>query len=819
MSERTEGPPIASPDDTLAVALSLAAQGWPVFPVKLIPVTRTDGTKAVDKRPLVKWHEGATTDADLIRVWWASDFPGAWVGVHAGRAGIVVVDVDLDKGKGTHDGKANLKHAGIDLPKTLRYKTRSGGSHHVYAAPEGARLTIGRDHPVLGVDIRAGNGLMVYYGPALTGTPTLAPAPKWACIPLGESTAARGADGDVGTWLARTVDGKPSKPVSKLLKKIDDPNALDHDGMLEVVTGLIKLGTERGVGRAFEATRAAYLEGRPDRARDWDNAAAGSIGRLGVPPATLELTKVERKAIAQRNQPEAVEKRKTERVAEYVGQAIESGEGELTDASLAESVALELQGKWAHAPGVGLLHYTGVIWQPADEAILIERVRRIMRRVRADETRVAILRGDKNRVNDAKALEQRTRIVAVARLVSGILLDQAPDLDGDPDVLNTPTCVVDLRTGETRDRRPGDYFTKVTAAEYRPDAVSEDWSKALEALPRKTREWLAVRFGQAATGRISADKAIPFLTGNGDNGKSAIVGSIREALGSYAVTVPERLLLGSENDHPTDIMTLEGARLAVFEELPRGGRLNAQRIKLLSGTNKLSGRRMRMDFREFRATHTLAGATNHLPIITDVDDAIWARMAPVPFPYKFVEGKPRKGSNERRGDPGLRDRLAESPDAAVLAWLVRGAVESYKGMPPKPPAVVQALEDWRGEADPVLGFVRDYMELDEGAAVIATDLYAEFGDYLEGRGQQRWSDQLIATSFTGHSSLPGVVKKQVVFTKLEPSRPPRLEMAKAIPPRPMSWVGVRFKNDTRRIREEAEREAQTVSDLEQRLNS
>ena len=58
-----------------------------------------------------------------------------------------------------------------------------------------------------------------------------------------------------------------------------------------------------------------------------------------------------------------------------------------------------------------------------------------------------------------------------------------------------------------------------------------------------------------------------------------------------------------------------------LEELPKGGRLNAQRIKLLAGTNELSGRKMRMDFRTFHATHTLVGATNHLPIITDVDDA------------------------------------------------------------------------------------------------------------------------------------------------------------------------------------------------------
>ncbi|MFM9785440.1 hypothetical protein ACKI13_46060, partial [Streptomyces scabiei] len=108
---------------------------------------------------------------------------------------------------------------------------------------------------------------------------------------------------------------------------------------------------------------------------------------------------------------------------------------------------------------------------------------------------------------------------------------------------------------------------------------------------------------------------VPFLTGGGDNGKSAVLGACRAAAGSYSVTVPEKLLLGSDSEHPTEIMTLRGARLAVFEELPRGGRLNAQRMKLLAGTNELSGRFMRENFVTFSATHTLIGASNHLPVI------------------------------------------------------------------------------------------------------------------------------------------------------------------------------------------------------------
>lgn len=801
-TSRVESESIASPPDTMAIALSLAKAGWPVFPVSLVPYTKTDEqgvvTKGLDKRPLVKWLDGATTEPEQIATWWGIDFPGAWIGVHAGRAGIVVVDLDLDKGAGA--GKDNLKAAGIDLPKTLHYKTRSGGAHHVYAAPEGLTLTIARDHPVPGVDIRAGNGLMVYYGPVLTEAPELASAPDWAL--LEGVSKPRGVDGDIGIWMRRAAGGKPQGDLKRIARKTDWAK-LTHEPMLEMISELVKRGAEPGAATVFAEGRARYVAGRPDRERDWDNAAAGSIGRYGLPPVTLAMTKTERKALKARNTPEAIEAVQQERKNEYRVAKVDErlnatepdpGNRDLTDAALAEEIAAGLVGKWANASGIGLLRYDGIIWRPVDETLLFETVRKRVRIIRAEETKAAIMRGDKKREDEARGIESRTRVVAIARFAAGILLESAPTFDADPDLLNTPEGVVDLRTGVMRKRRPDDYLTKVTGARYVPGATTRDWRLALKALPKSTAKWLQIRFGQAATGRIPEDKAVPFLVGGGDNGKSVIVGGIRNALGTYAVTVPERLLLGNDSDHPTDIMTLEGTRVALFEELPRGGRLNAQRLKLLSGTNRMSGRRMRQDFHEFPATHMLAGATNHLPVITDVDDAIWERVAPVPFPYKFVNRKPRKGTNERRGDPGLRDRLAAEPDEAVLAWLVAGAVASYQGVPDKPPAVLAALEDWRGEADPVLGFTRDHLELSEDHAVVATELYAEFGRYLESRGQQRWSDQLIATSFTGHSSLPGVTKQRVMFG--DRVRVSRSLFAVGVPStKAMAWVGVRFKEE------------------------
>lgn len=814
------GRKVASPPETPEIALSLARAGWPVFPVTIYEAP--DGKRS--KVPAVKWKEWATTDIDVVAEAWAGEHSGRWVGVYAGKAGIVVLDVDPG-------GDDSIRDAGLEIPSTFNYPThRAGGRHHVFAAPEGIELTIARDLVVDGVkldgiDVRSGAGLMVYYGPALDGTPDLAPAPDWLLVTRERPAANDGTDrapsADEDALRERLTGGKPSPEVLDALAKVT-PQNMGHDEMLAAVTELVSLGVKGhpGVGPALDAARETYSRGWPDAGRHWDNAVQGSVRRLGLPPATLPLTKTERREIKRRGKPEAVEKKKKERAREHVAHLVETREtppdDDLSDDALAERFADAVRDLWANVDGVGLLRYDGKVWRVVDEALLVEKARTYLRDVRQEMTALAIRRGDKPLEVEAKRLGQKGAIAAVARLTAGILLDNSPTLDADPDVLNVQNGVVDLRTGALRERRPEDYFTKIAAVDYIPGARSADWDQALKAVPKKTRPWLQRRLGQALTGRISVDKSVPFLTGGGDNGKSAVLGACRAVAGSYSVTVPEKLLLGSDSEHPTEIMTLRGARLAVFEELPRGGRLNAQRMKLLAGTNELSGRFMRENFVTFSATHTLIGASNHLPVISDVDDAIWERVAPVRFPYKFVSGTPVPGTNQRKGDDGLRDRLAEAPQAAVLAWLIEGAVASYTGKAPKPPGVVKALGEWRGDADPVLGFVRDHLVLDPNAVIAATDLYREFGTYLESRGQTRWGDNLMAVSFMGHSSLEGVQKKQLRLRRGQTLSRPTFS-TKPIPPRATAYVGVRFKSDPH-IPSEAELDAATFADLASRAS-
>lgn len=788
-------PPAMMPEQRLAVAFSLARYGFHVFPVSRRKV------------PMVKaWESVATRDPELIATWWTLDYPGALVGYATGLSGVVVADLDTDKPYGEDHEKAgqpkgagadNLAAAGFVLPDTpLEYDTPSGGRHVVYKAPEGRALTIAQDRPVAGVDIRAGNGFAIYYGRKLKAAPDLPPAPDWLLVDAGERREQRAKSATVELWASRVEGGKPSKAVKAATRDVDFAG-LKHDPMLKLVGELVRLGTtgEPGAAKALQKARTAYIEGRPDRARDWDNAAEGSVKTLGLPPVRIPLSKPERREVARRASGGVMQPKKDPAPGAAHEPVVAD---DLTDAALAEQIADELRDRYAYGLGLGLMRYDGRIWSPVDEPSLIEATRLIMRRIRAEETRAAIMRGDKKREAEARALEQRTRIVAVARLAGGIMAERQRATDARPDLLNTPSGVVDLRTSELLPHDPALMFTKITAAPYDPDADRSLWLRALEALPAESAEWLQVRLGQSLTGYMPDDDVLVVLKGDGENGKTTILHSVRCAAGDYAGTVPKRLLLASPGDHPTELTTLKGLRLAVIEELPEGRHLNVERLKDTVGTPTITARKIGKDNTTWAASHALMLSTNYTPIVNETDHGTWRRLALVDFPYRFVKPGKVKASRDRVRDRSIRPAL-EAPNAGVLAWMIEGARKWYEFdriMPDAPKRVRRDTRAWRMDADPVLGYVTERLvtgKKAEGWAVASVDLAADFSQWLEARGHKAWSLQTINARFAGHESLRDVVRKQVAFGVIAPSRP-RFTL-RDLPLSTKAWVGVRFADE------------------------
>lgn len=252
-------------------AFALARLGWPVFPTR-------------EKTPLVRWNEAATTDAEQISTWFNFEFtgPDIGVGIHTGRAGLVVVDVDEKNGI---SGSANLSASGYSLPPTLSYSTPSGGSHHVYAAPHGEELTIAAGLPVPGVDIRGGVGLVVFYGDPPGPGVSLAPAPEWSLI----HARAKKHEGKRGGFLAflKQDDTALNEDGHALIARLMAKGSIGHAEMIVDQVAIRDLGT--GWKEAADAYREHYLRGEwntPHYREAFDAALDGLAPPSGVQPIT-----------------------------------------------------------------------------------------------------------------------------------------------------------------------------------------------------------------------------------------------------------------------------------------------------------------------------------------------------------------------------------------------------------------------------------------------------------------------------------------------------------------------------------------------------
>lgn len=239
----------------LEMALRLAKNGWPIFPVH-------PGAKHPLGKLAPNGFKDATTGCQKIKDWWRV-VPSANIGVATGP--VFVIDLDVKNGV---DGIAAWKEivGGRHLPETLIVNTPSGGKHLYFRTPEGIEVKCSAGRIADGIDVR-GNGGYVVYPPSKTETGAytfsrnvpVAPAPKWLISPLKDDQNGR------AERAAPTVEGIV-------------PNGQRNDTLASLA------GTMRHRGMSYAAIEAALkkeneLRCSPPLPDDEVECIAASIAR------------------------------------------------------------------------------------------------------------------------------------------------------------------------------------------------------------------------------------------------------------------------------------------------------------------------------------------------------------------------------------------------------------------------------------------------------------------------------------------------------------------------------------------------------------
>lgn len=444
-----------------------------------------------------------------------------------------------------------------------------------------------------------------------------------------------------------------------------------------------------------------------------------------------------------------------------------------------------LKGQWCWAAGLGWLRWDGRRWQRRTEEEVRDTVRRKMIEINVLATDMGV---DARLMKLYRALKNGGKINGIVSLMRGIVVHEASAFDQKLDFLNCGNGVVDLRTGKLIPHDPGLLMTKITETEYHPGAEHADWKQALEALDPEVRDWMQIRFGQAATGYPTSDDILPISQGAGSNGKSTILAALFSALGDHMVLVPEKLIRASPNDHPTEMMTLHGTRVAVIDETPEASQLNIPRLKSVLGNDRITARLVHKDNISWKATHSLFVMTNYVPRVTEIDHGTWRRLALVKFDKKF----PR--------DDRFRARIqAGETREAALAWVVEGARLWYKNhrvIPSAPPKVEADTDEWRLDADQIMGFALGALVFEPDSMILGLELLEEMNEWLQAHGQARWSEQTFSSRFKQHEKITNEgVKKTRTRDLSRLSRRFGNSAATLMLSNPTVWSGVRFRTE------------------------
>jgi putative DNA primase/helicase len=205
-------------------------------------------------------------------------------------------------------------------------------------------------------------------------------------------------------------------------------------------------------------------------------------------------------------------------------------------------------------------------------------------------------------------------------------------------------------------------------------------------------------------------------------------------LGDYAFTLAPDVLVEKRGDsHPTELADLEGKRMAIGTEVPRGSAWNEVRIKMLSGGDKVRARRMRQDFFEFDATHTFWVSGNDKPRIKGTDAGIWRRVRLVPFAANIADADV---------DPDLPVKLqAEAP--GILSWALDGCAAYLASDLGTCKAVSEATDAYRKDEDILGRFIEDCCIVGAGRLAVKSAFREQLRTWLEEHEYRPISDRQL----------------------------------------------------------------------------
>jgi len=311
------------------------------------------------------------------------------------------------------------------------------------------------------------------------------------------------------------------------------------------------------------------------------------------------------------------------------------------------------------------------------EPVLAAMERRLRARLKRADGEDPALAGQLKRL---RRLQASVLMSTTTKGVLEVLLSKTRDedlearLDRRPDALPIRGGrLLDLRTLEVRPRTREDLFSFELDVDFQGRGAYPHAERFFTEIACGDRDLVRVLqrlLGYCLTGEIS-ERALFIWWGEGRNGKSTVVDLMKRILGRMYSAIDERVLMQQERrgGATPELMPLLAARLAVLSEIGQHERLNARRVKELTGGDDVSARALYGHQLTFRPRCKLVMLTNHRPDVDVGDQALVDRIRLVPFLARFDVSR----ENKAYVDALMTEHLDE-----MFSWVAEGARGWYR---------------------------------------------------------------------------------------------------------------------------------------------
>lgn len=296
--------------------------------------------------------------------------------------------------------------------------------------------------------------------------------------------------------------------------------------------------------------------------------------------------------------------------------------------------------------------------------------------------------------------------------------------------------VIDLSTGETRERKQTDLYDYECPVDYIPwDAIPQEqkdivmeYMNVMFQGNEDVINFMRVLSGMLMT-KETTDRSMFFVGGTGRNGKTfyfeKLLGAI---LGKSFKSADPKAFVGKKSNFVNNLKSISKASLALLSEGEDGESLNTSTLKRITGGDTINGEMKGADVVDITMLCKIVFLFNmsQAPQCDVKDAPLWDRLVCLWFPHQFNIDK--KIENEAKCEVYLSNL------DAFFSYFVSGAIDWYKNKDlltkaNHPKEIIEATKAFKLSNDFVSQFIDDSCEVGEGLKEDKYNLFEAFNSW------------------------------------------------------------------------------------------